>query len=170
MIWNEQTETELKQMWVDGVPFSDMARRFNVTRNTIVGKAHRMGMKGSKGERVFAEPPRDPREYRPLRYKKKRIKAAAKPVQRLRPLQRLVLAAQERQQPAPPPSNVKTGEPVKLEDLNSSHCRYPLWDDRKRQIERFYCGNAKEVERPYCPHHHVIAYPPDQRRIHIGER
>lgn len=52
---------------------------------------------------------------------------------------------------------------VALEDLERSHCRWPLWShDRKPWDSRAvrYCGASAEDGMPYCACHASIAYAP----------
>lgn len=56
--WNEQNEAELRRLWNDGYSASAIADRFSetygvrITRNTVGGKAHRLGLLGNRQVRV----------------------------------------------------------------------------------------------------------------------
>lgn len=42
MIWNEQTISDLKTLWAEGLSTSEIGRRLECSKNAIVGKAHRL--------------------------------------------------------------------------------------------------------------------------------
>ncbi len=58
MSWTEERVTQLKDMWDRGEPASVIAKTLDVTRNAVIGKAHRLGLaarpspirRGSDGE------------------------------------------------------------------------------------------------------------------------
>ena len=45
---------------------------------------------------------------------------------------------------------------VTLEELKPDNCRWPVGDPKKDDFR--YCGGAALSGRPYCRHHHAIAY------------
>ena len=42
MVWDEQTIALLKDLWTQGLSTADIGRRLGVTKNAVVGKAHRL--------------------------------------------------------------------------------------------------------------------------------
>jgi GcrA cell cycle regulator len=40
--WNDVIITELIQLWSEGRSGAEIARRLNVSRNSVIGKAHRL--------------------------------------------------------------------------------------------------------------------------------
>ena len=56
MDWNDATEGRLRSLWAEGHSAQEIGRRMGVSKNAIVGKAHRLGLaeRGSpiKGERI----------------------------------------------------------------------------------------------------------------------
>jgi GcrA cell cycle regulator len=44
MVWDEQTIRHLKDLWAQGLSTAEIGRRLNVSKNAIVGKAHRLDL------------------------------------------------------------------------------------------------------------------------------
>ena len=42
MVWTEETVEELKKMWDKGMTTGQIAKVLNVTKNSIIGKVHRL--------------------------------------------------------------------------------------------------------------------------------
>lgn len=49
-------------------------------------------------------------------------------------------------------------EPITIDQLNSTTCRWPLWDDPGEPC--LFCGAECEAERSFCPSHRALAYFP----------
>ena len=41
-IWTPERITQLSQLWKDGLSTAEIGRRIGVTKNAVVGKAHRL--------------------------------------------------------------------------------------------------------------------------------
>lgn len=158
MEWNETTENALRELWEKGINFNEIARHFNVTRNTIVGKAHRLGMKGSKGAHHYQPRPGDKRVRkerhvtpRPSPAKATKPKFVAKPI----PQSPRGMMPRSPQKPTlvKLPEFAHINGPVSIMDLESYHCHWPMWDDRRQQDQRFYCGQVRIEQSQYCLHH-----------------
>ena len=44
MEWNEEAITRLRALWDEGLSTAEIGRRMNVSKNAVVGKAHRLGL------------------------------------------------------------------------------------------------------------------------------
>ena len=42
MAWTEQMVEDLKKMWDEGLTTGEIGKRLNVSKNSIVGKVHRL--------------------------------------------------------------------------------------------------------------------------------
>lgn len=40
--WNPERERVLRERWADGVPASKIAKELDMTKNAVIGKAHRL--------------------------------------------------------------------------------------------------------------------------------
>ena len=45
MIWTDEAVEELKKMWDKGMTTGQIAKVLNVTKNSIIGKVHRLCLK-----------------------------------------------------------------------------------------------------------------------------
>lgn len=44
--WTPERSEQLRELWESGQPASEIAKEMGTTKNAIVGKAHRLGLKG----------------------------------------------------------------------------------------------------------------------------
>lgn len=67
MVWNDERIELLKSLWAEGLTTGEIGKRLGVSKNAVVGKAHRLGLKGRpspikrSGKAAKAEaPPKQP--------------------------------------------------------------------------------------------------------------
>lgn len=67
MVWTDERIEELKSLWSEGLTTGEIGKRLGVSKNAVVGKAHRLGLKGrpspikrTKPSRPAAPPPKEP--------------------------------------------------------------------------------------------------------------
>lgn len=46
MVWTDERIEELKALWAEGLTTGEIGKRLGVSKNAVVGKAHRLGLKG----------------------------------------------------------------------------------------------------------------------------
>ncbi len=46
MAWTDETINELTRLWAQGLSTSEIGRRIGMSKNAVVGKAHRLGLIG----------------------------------------------------------------------------------------------------------------------------
>jgi len=46
MGWNDEKIARLKKLWSEGLTTGEIGKRLGVSKNAVVGKAHRLGLKG----------------------------------------------------------------------------------------------------------------------------
>ncbi len=156
MSWTEERVNLLKQLWGTGKSASEIAEILGgVSRNAVIGKAHRLGLSG-----------------RPSPIKRKKQPAAAanggtKPAPAARAESRPAPAPKP---PAPTPAPVRAVAPrpapadipppadggATIFNLTERMCRWPIGDPRD-QCFRF-CGRKTHNGLPYCAEHAAIAY------------
>jgi len=154
MPWTDDRIATLEKLWNDGLSASLIATKIGaVTRNAVIGKAHRLGLAGrATGSRKrypacaasFFQAPSYARKTRalprPRRPSQQRARAAPK---RLAVLPEL----------GPPPDL-----PVTVQTLTDRSCRWPIGDPKADGFH--FCGRTKPAGGPYCHHHAGIAYGP----------
>lgn len=144
--WNEERVNLLKLRWSEGVPCSEIALELNVTRNTVIGKAHRLKLatRRRKGGR--------PRSNAPgaRRAPSTAFRPSMPPTERPEPIM------------VPPMEEVQGG--VGILDAQEHHCRAVIGtgDDG---LARF-CGAQKSsrmhglYKSSFCEGHASLYYNP----------
>ena len=46
MSWNDEKINRLKKLWAEGLTTGEIGKRLGISKNAVVGKAHRLGLKG----------------------------------------------------------------------------------------------------------------------------
>src|SRR3954466_10021133 len=44
MEWNEETIARIRALWAEGLSTAEIGRRMGITKNAVVGKAHRLNL------------------------------------------------------------------------------------------------------------------------------
>ena len=188
MSWTEDRIELLKRLWDQGQSASQIADELGggITRNAVIGKAHRLGLKARPSPVKSEAAPRkavqesvkaavkatkaapaapakqvpEPRVATPIT-----PKAPAGPVQasttHMRPM------ASGPQPPSMPPApprrlvgKVTHTQPVKgkvtLLDLNERVCRWPFGHPGEEDFH--FCGKPVNPGTPYCTEHCGVAY------------
>jgi GcrA cell cycle regulator len=158
MDWTEEAIATLRQLWAEGHSTAEIGRRMGISKNAVVGKAHRLNLaaRPSPIRRVpgQAPAPRAPRlAPRP---------AMPRPMPML-PVVRAPLG--ERPQPlAPRPAQAPPQpRPAPLR-LGNSTCCWPIGEPGKPGFR--FCTAANIAGKPYCEEHAALAYvraKPDKR-------
>lgn len=139
--WTDDKVAELRRLHALGMSAGQIGLELGLTRNTVGGKLHRLGLR-----------PGAPRN------------AGRKPGSKNSPQQRA-----ERQQKSSnlrvrfeqievvdlPPE--QSAHAVPLMKLNANTCRWPMGDPRDLDKMRF-CGTAPKNDKPYCDRHCRMAY------------
>ncbi len=137
--WNSARVDLLKQLWADGLPANQIAAKLGeVTRNAVIGKAHRLGLAGRK---TTSRTPR-PRRTSPLRNRTTVLRA--------RPFS----STPDRLPPAP------AALMLSVSQLADATCHWPIGDPRAPGFG--FCGNrtAPGHHQPYCAAHQVAGHQP----------
>jgi GcrA cell cycle regulator len=169
MEWTEQRIEMLRKLWGQGQTASQIATLLGgVTRNAVIGKAHRLGLTGRpspiKREGTEAAAPR----RKPAAQRRQQPAVAAMPAPRHAiPQAPVATAPVEPRYSAPAPELAETRpEPVVqpkapsaprvAAQAGSKSCSWPVGDPKQPGFH--FCGDAAEPGRPYCAHHCGIAY------------
>ncbi|MCC7272347.1 MAG: GcrA cell cycle regulator [Alphaproteobacteria bacterium] len=153
MDWTEERIAELKRLWSEGYSASQIAERLGgITRNAVIGKAHRLHLpsRPSPIQRQMGE--RRMRSRTVMR--PAAIRAAAPEVMRAQ-APAVVVA---RPAPPPPPKPVRGG-PIDYStalSLTDRHCHWPIGHPNEPGFH--FCGAPSAAGRPYCSAHCQVAY------------
>ncbi len=155
MEWTDETIARLRELWAEGHSTAEIGRRMGISKNAVVGKAHRLNLtaRPSPIRREGEEPP--PRTSVP-----RRITGPTLP-----PLSAAV-PAETPPPPAPRPAVVAARPEVQrahvvrpvpaLRSLRTQTCCWPLGDPGTRSFR--FCDAEATTGKPYCAEHAAVAY------------
>jgi GcrA cell cycle regulator len=153
--WTEATITELTQLWSEGRSGAEISRRLNVSKNSVIGKAHRLDLPGRPS---------------PIRYigeeRKQRTKAARHNIA-LAQLSTLPSLRTATALPNSTPTQTRPSQPgEKSATFKADRCCWPIGDPGSSSFR--FCGESALPGKPYCQEHANRAYL--KKQINIAER
>jgi GcrA cell cycle regulator len=176
--WTDDRINTLKKMWQSGKSASEIAEKLGgVTRNAVIGKAHRLGLSGrpSPIKKVVKK------SMAPAPVKK------AVPAPRAAPAPKASMPATKQPAIAPKiaPAKIpvnspgkpaefvplaamanmtsrKDGAVVSILELSERICRWPVGDPKEPGFG--YCGSEVLIGHPYCGEHVAIAFQAPNRK------
>lgn len=166
MAWTDDRVELLKKRWTEGKSAAEIAKELGegVTRNAVIGKAHRMGLSGRpspiKKKKADAAPKAAPK-------KKTATKAAAPKAEKpAAPAVTKKAAAAAIPEIAPEMEPVPENElanqsrnpdgGITLLEVTDRKCKWPVGDPRDADFH--FCGAPSPAGIPYCVEHASIAY------------
>ena len=166
LTWTEERIELLTKLWTEGRSASQIAAELGegLTRNAVLGKAHRLGLAQNKAKGASTLRPRKPtRSPDPA--------PTVEPPPQLNSDRALVMTnlqpvVQPAEQPAEEPFQTDMVAPrsegVTIMELREGMCRFPLGDPTTPEFR--FCGTQAIMGLPYCPYHAQIAYQPAAER------
>lgn len=167
MEWTEQRIEMLRKLWGQGQTASQIATLLGgVTRNAVIGKAHRLGLTGrpSPIKRDGTEAG-SPAPRRKAAGAQRRQQPAIAPMPNLRQAAASQAAAESAPIATAPAVEARASEPAMPKappapraaaQAGSKSCSWPVGDPKQAGFH--FCGDSAEPGRPYCAHHCTIAY------------
>jgi GcrA cell cycle regulator len=146
MEWTAETIERLKALWAEGHSTAEIGRRMGISKNAVVGKAHRLNLPARpspiRREAVAGGAPRPamPRAARPSG-------GAPRATLPVAPVA------------APAPAVVRPFPRVSA----SRSCCWPIGEPGQNGFR--FCAAEAIIGKPYCPDHAAVAYvkPRDRR-------
>jgi GcrA cell cycle regulator len=160
--WTDDRVGLLKKLWADGLSASQIAAELGgISRNSVIGKVHRLGLAGRAKSPTVATP----------RQRKPRPQGAMTHIERPAILGNTALTPIQAVEPEPQPEPavieniIPIGQRCSMLELSEGKCRWPIGDPGASDF--FFCGGKPIEGLPYCGYHARIAYQPgvDRRRI-----
>lgn len=143
MEWTSNAIDQLRALWAEGLSTAEIGRRMGVTKNAIVGKAHRLDL---------------PARPSPIR---KEVFGNAPAAPRRKPAARDTAPAARRVVVQPAPTAVAPSAPVaavhpfpRPPSLRS--CCWPIGEPGTRDFR--FCSAEADPGKPYCAAHVAVAY------------
>ena len=148
MGWTNEQVDQLREMWAEGLTANEIAKKLGVTKNAIVGKVHRLCLKA-----------------RPSPIKTKNADENGEDVVNTVAEDDLFAKTTEVSSEQPEEEVISEqivekkvchGHNVKLTELDSHTCRWPIGDPRDDDF--CFCGKRVRTGQTYCDEHSAMAY------------
>lgn len=157
MGWTAEKIEQLNKLWSEGMSITEIGKILGMTRNAVVGKAHRLGLAKRPSPIARAPGPRPVAQPAPA--------AAPRPV--AAPAAAVVAppaAVAEAPQPPKPampilpqPARPRPAPAFRATRVaNGPACRWPLGDPKSPDFH--FCGSPSIEGKPYCEKHCAMAY------------
>jgi GcrA cell cycle regulator len=157
--WSDARVAELRRLWSEGFSTAEIGRRLDVSKNAVVGKAHRLDLPGrsspiqsrpaERQHRVGSTPPPPRRPAGPMLPRLPRSQCASDALAATReraPIQASVLSL-----------NPRAGAARKPVQLSTSHtCCWPFDEPGSPRFR--FCDHPIAANKPYCEAHCRAAY------------
>jgi GcrA cell cycle regulator len=150
--WADEEIKQLTELVAEKASLDKIARVMNRTKNSIIGKIHRLQKKESLEK-----------EKRVRNVKEKKV--AEKPRKPLSDaLQKIIYDLQHKHKRVRL-NVVESPTAVTIHELKRHMCKFPLGDPKLSDFR--YCGKIQAENKPYCLEHCGVAYTqPSSRRRH----
>lgn len=146
MAWTNEMVEGLKKMWKQGLTTNEIAKNLGVSKNSIVGKVHRLNLTA-----------------RPSPIKKKEEESEEQiAVVKETPQSQVETKTVKKISPAPAeakPAAEKTAGSsacLRLTELDNHSCRWPIGDPRDDNF--CFCGKKVRGGQTYCEEHSAMAF------------
>ena len=151
MAWTEDRIAMLKAGWEGGMTASQIAEQLGegVTRNAVIGKAHRLGLEARPSPVKPGE--EDAAEATPAAAPAASAVPATAPAPAA-PAPAPVVARPAAKKPSRPGKVTRTT----LLDLNEKICKWPIGHPGEPDFH--FCGKPSQPGFPYCTEHCLVAY------------
>jgi GcrA cell cycle regulator len=169
MVWDDETIRLLRDLWTQGHSTAEIGRRLSVSKNAIVGKAHRLDLEArpSPIRRDVVKPAADrsasyPRMAGPTLPP---LASANAPTllppsgqTNVQPLRSLAGLGPRPMAPAPaaPPASRPAMPAAPVYTRRSASCCWPIGEPGTKTFR--FCDDTSVPGKPYCDEHARLAY------------
>lgn len=172
MAWTDERIALLKQYWEEGRSASQIAELLGegLSRNAVIGKAHRLGLASRPSPLKTGEPKAEPKARpepkaaapKPAAPRPAPAAPAPAPVQAQAPVRPTPAPVAQPVAAEPMPQAIRSSAPrakggrVTLLDLNDRICKWPIGHPDEPDFH--FCGKPVNPGFPYCSEHCLVAY------------
>lgn len=167
MEWTEERIAELRMLWAEGLSTAEIGRRINVSKNAVVGKAHRLDLpaRPSPIRRDGPRPPSRPPAPRRITGPTLPPLATSSLPPALMPPGPLAAPPLARAMPSPPAQQAAdpavAAKPVPPRPVTGyvprpMACCWPIGEPGTKSFH--FCEAEAIPGKPYCAEHAQIAY------------
>jgi len=146
MSWTDERVDKLRELWGNGKSASEIADLLGgVSRNAVIGKAHRLGLSGRPSPIRKREDGAPAQATRGTAAAQAPAAPAAKPAAPAKPT---VVADRD--------AGLGDDGGATILNLTERMCRWPIGDPKKPGFR--FCGRPAIAGLPYCQDHATVAY------------
>lgn len=156
MEWNEESIARLRALWAEGLSTAEIGRRMAISKNAVVGKAHRLNLPPRPSPIRREGAAGAPRQAMPRRVTGPTLPplpAAATPAPSL-------ATTPISPPPAPAPSlpRVVASRPASttFRAIRPQSCCWPIGEPGTKSFR--FCDSEATTSKPYCSEHAALAY------------
>ena len=138
MEWTDETILRLRTLWSEGLSTAEIGRRLNISKNAVVGKAHRLNLPARPSPIRRTIGAATPRQTPPKRAQGPTLPPLSASISAPVPVLRAIIPSTKLQQPRVIP------------------CCWPIGEPGRPSFH--FCNAAAIASKPYCEEHAAIAY------------
>ena len=138
MEWTDEAIFRLRTLWSEGLSTAEIGRRLNISKNAVVGKAHRLNLAARPSPIRRTPGEATPRQVPPKRTQGPTLPPLSASVSAPMPVLRAIIPPTKSQQPRTAP------------------CCWPIGEPGRPSFH--FCTAAAIAGKPYCEEHAAIAY------------
>ncbi len=168
MDWTNEAIDQLRALWAEGHSTAEIGRRMGISKNAVVGKAHRLSLparpspirrepgapRPAQPRRAIVAPPRPP--MMPMRRLEGGLPPMARQAQPGTVATSPALRPAPLPQPAPTPAPAATAVVRPFPRASQRTCCWPMGEPGTAEFR--FCGGEAIPSKPYCTDHAAIAY------------
>ena len=162
MIWTDEAVEELKKMWDKGMTTGQIAKVLNVTKNSIIGKVHRLCLTARPSPIKKASSEKDETKTSKVTKNSSNKNNDTKTVKQTPAEPKIVENNVEDKNLLTKTVTVEETN-IPLVKLDNHTCRWPLGDPRDDDF--CFCGKKVKTGQTYCEEHAAIAYVKPGKKI-----
>jgi GcrA cell cycle regulator len=160
--WTTELVARLRVLWAEGYTIAEIGRRMSVSKNAVVGKAHRLVLPPRPSPIRAGSTDRKPRTRAQPRVSGPSLPLQPGSIPMAAPVPGPVSVSTQVPLPAPVPISVLTLGPVQRRatvfrpPAACNPCCWPIGEPSTRDFR--YCDVLAKPGRPYCSAHAAVAY------------
>ena len=150
MSWDDNKVAKLKELWGKGSTASQIAEIIGgISRNAVIGKAHRLNLSAKIKTRVATSPQNFDRSVNEKNIKTRRGRRGK--------FKSLIIE-----------KDFEPENPKQLEELDENSCKWPIGHPNEESF--YFCGRSSLKDFSYCKLHLLYAYQPKGKKDEVIEK
>lgn len=150
MVWTDEKVKSLVQLWESGQSITQIGKALGMTRNAVVGKAHRIGLAKRASPIMRSEKPAQPRQPAVHHGPSHHTAAPAAPRASVQVRDEPTVSQQSAQ------GQLTAAMLAALTPSSGPRCKWPIGDPKTSEFD--FCENVGLPGKPYCAQHCAMAY------------